>query len=272
MSENTLELELTAKQAALTTLIIGLVIGGLGGFSIASATITTTSVEPTNNNVENQQAETDSGEEGDSTEFFSLEGIEFEGEPTKGSSDAPIKIVEYNEFGCPFCAEFQGVDASGRIPIDQMDIAGQLESQYIDEGEVQLISKDFPVPNLHPNGPEAHKAANCVFENEKDGYWDYYDQLFERRDSWMQSGDGNTRETFRNISEDLGLDTETVMQCYDNSENKEADEDKNNALQSMGRFGTPTFFVGNKEKGFIKITGAQPLSRFEQAFQTIQNR
>jgi len=274
MSDDTLELELTAKQAALTTLILGLVLGGLGGFSIAAATLDVSSGQTTaaNENTNSQQADSDSGTQGDSTEFVSLEGIEFEGEPTKGDESAPIKIVEYNEFGCPFCAEFTGVDASARIPLDQIDTAGQLESQYIDEGKVQLISKDFPVPNLHPNGPEAHKAANCVFENEKESYWEYYDQLFEKRDSWMQSGDGNTRETFRNISEDLGLDTETVMQCYDSSENKEANEDKNNALQNIGRFGTPTFFVGNRETGFIKITGAQPLSRFEQAFSKIQNR
>jgi protein-disulfide isomerase len=268
MSEDALEIELTAKQAALTTLLIGLVVGGLGGFSLSTAMTDKGNVQPAEeaDSTSNQEA----GEE--STEFVSLEGIEFEGEPTKGSSDAPIKIVEYNEFGCPFCAEFQGVDASNRIPIDRMDIAGQLENQYIDEGQVQLISKDYPVPNLHPNGPEAHKAANCVYENEKDSYWDYYDQLFERRDAWMQSGDGNTRETFRNISEDLGLETEAIMQCYEESENQEANKDKNNALQNIGRFGTPTFFVGNRDTGFIKITGAQPLSRFEQAFDTIRNR
>jgi protein-disulfide isomerase len=258
---------LTAKQAALTTLLIGLVVGGLGGFSLATVTMDTGTAQPTGETggSDNQQA----GE--DSTEFVSLEGIEFEGEPTKGSSEASIKIVEYNEFGCPFCAEFQGVDASSRIPIDRMDIAGQLEDQYIETGEVQMISKDYPVPNLHPNGPEAHKAANCVYENEKDNYWDYYTQLFERRDSWMQSGKGETRETFRNISEDLDLNTEQVMQCYNSSENKEAEEDKNNALQSLGRFGTPTFFVGNREKGFVQITGAQPVSRFEQVFERIRS-
>lgn len=266
MTEKSLEIELSAKQAALTTLLIGLVVGGLGGFSVAAATIASDTVQPVS---DDNDSKIDSG---DNREFVSLEGIEFEGEPTKGQSDAPIKIVEYNEFGCPFCAEFQGIDASARIPLDKLDTAGKLERQYIEEGQVQLISKDYPVPNLHPNGPEAHKAANCVFENEKDSYWDYYDEIFERRDSWMQDGGGETRETFRGISEDLGLDTETVMRCYDNSENKEANEDKNNALRNIGQFGTPTFFVGNRDTGFIKITGAQPLSSFEQAFKDIQNR
>lgn len=116
----------------------------------------------------------------------SLEGIEFEGEPSKGNENASIKVVEFNEFGCPFCAEWQGIDASGRTPIDKMKIADSLESQYIDTGEVEFISKDYPVPQLHPNGPMAHQVANCVYEHEQDSYWDFHDELFERRDQWMQ--------------------------------------------------------------------------------------
>lgn len=123
--------------------------------------------------------------ESSDTEMVSLEGIELEGEPSKGYENASIKVVEYNEFGCPFCAEWQGIDASGRTPIDRMNIADSLESQYIDTGEVEFISKDYPVPQLHPNGPKAHQAANCVYEHEKDSYWDFHDELFERRDQWM---------------------------------------------------------------------------------------
>lgn len=122
----------------------------------------------------------------DSGDLTSLEGIELEGEPSKGDADAPIKVIEYNEFGCPFCAEWQGIDASSRTPIDTMNIADSLESQYVDTGEVEFISKDYPVPQLHPNGPKAHQAANCVYKHEKDSYWDFHDELFERRDAWMQ--------------------------------------------------------------------------------------
>ncbi len=268
-----IKLELTTKQVGLICLAIGLVLGGFGGFGAGSVAVSGQIQEITDN--PEQQANTDSGEnkpnEGSSTDLVTLEGIDIENEPSIGENDAPIKVVEYNEFGCPFCAEWNGFDASSRTPIDKMDIAGSLESQYIDTGEVELISKDYPVPNLHPNGPEAHKVANCVYEHEKNSYWDFHDQLFERRDSWMQSGDGNMEGTFRNISDDLGLDTETLMQCYEGSENSEAVEDQKNALQNLGRFGTPTFFVGNKEKGFVQIEGAQPLSRFEEAFNTVRS-
>lgn len=263
-----LTLEFTTKQAALLSLALGLVIGGLGGFAAEttfSAPAQESIVKDTNTD-STDTAKADSG-----TDFVSLEGIELDDEPSMGEADAPIKVVEYTDFGCPFCSEWNGFDASPRTPIDKMNIADNLESQYIDTGEVELISKDYPVPNLHPNGPEAHKAANCVYEHEQDSYFDFHDQLLDRRDAWMQSGDGNIEGTFRNISNDLGLDTETVMQCYESSENQEANEDKNNALQNVGRFGTPTFFVGNREKGFVKITGAQPLSRFEEAFNTVRS-
>lgn len=268
MTEEGIKLELTTKQVAVVSLALGLLVGGFGGFAAGTA-------NPLNS-AQNQDAEkVDSEQNPDSdsgSDFVSLKGIELEGEPSKGEEDAPIKVVEYNEFGCPFCAEWNGIDASARTPIDKRDIADKLESEYIETGEVQLISKDYPVPQLHPNGPEAHKAANCVYEHEKDSYWEYHDTLFERRDQWMASGQGNTEDTFRQISEDMGLDTDTVMQCYRESENKEAEKDKSNAVRNIGGFGTPTFFVGNREKGFIKITGAQPLPRFEDAMEKIRNR
>jgi protein-disulfide isomerase len=264
-------IELTAKQAAVTFLFVGLVFGGASGL-VAGAFAFGGDTQLSGNDGSGGESGTSTGGSDSGSEFVSLDGVEFEGEPSKGDSDAPIKIVEVNEFGCPFCAEFQGIDASGRIPIDQMDVAGQIESQYVDTGEVQVISKDYPVPRLHPNGPEAHKAANCVYEHEKDSYWSYFEELFERRDQWMASGQGNTEDTFRQISKDLGLDTETVMQCYDNSENQEANNDKSELTTSVGRLGTPTFFVGNRDKGFVKLSGAQPLPRFEEAINTVQNQ
>jgi protein-disulfide isomerase len=268
MSENQgLKLEFTAKQAAIASLAIGLLVGGLGGFAAGTIAApiqdTTGSQNLGSNSDTNAEASTsqtpegtfrkisndldlDTGQvmqcyqESDNEEALedrntavqnlggfgtptifvgnrevgfvklagaqplsrfeqafetvrsdepgnltSLEGIELEGEPSKGSENASIKVVEYNEFGCPFCAEWQGVDASSRTPIDKMNIASSLESQYIDSGEVEFISKDYPVPQLHPNGPMAHKAANCVYEHEQDSYWEFYDELFERRDQWM---------------------------------------------------------------------------------------
>lgn len=268
MSNEGLTLELTAKQASMLSLALGLVVGGFGGFAVgamSSQSLTGADDIPSGNtqsagsddntpenvfrqisndlnlntdtvmqcyqNSSNEEAIEDrnnairsvgnfgtptffvgnkesgfvkiagaqplskfeeamatvrSDNPNSSGNLVSLNEVELDGEPSKGDADAPIKVVEYNEFGCPFCAEWQGIDASAKIPIDQMNVAGSLESQYIDTGEVELISKDYPVPQLHPNGPLAHKAANCVYEHEQDSYWEYHDKLFEERSSWMK--------------------------------------------------------------------------------------
>lgn len=268
-----LKLEFTVKQAAAASLVLGLLLGGIGGLAAGTALSSPDAQKsPGSQDTDSQNTDSSDGSDDSGTELVSLDGIELEGEPSMGESDAPIKVVEYTDYGCPFCAEWQGVDTSGRIPIDQMNIGDSLKNQYVDTGEVEFIMKDYPVPNLHPNGPEAHKAANCVYENEEDSYWDFHDEIFERRDSWMEGGSPGPKETFRSISNDLGLDTDKVMECYENSNNSEADQDKSNALKNLGRLGTPAFFVGNKETGFVEISGAQPISRFEQAINTVKSQ
>ncbi|MFB6175015.1 MAG: DsbA family protein, partial [Candidatus Nanohalobium sp.] len=194
-------------------------------------------------------------------------------EPSMGKDSAPIKVVEYTEFGCPFCSEWAGYDASSRIPTDQWNVKDNLIKKYVDTGEVEFIQKNWPQPRLHPNSIKGHKIANCVYGNANESkYWDYQGQLFDRRDQWMKGGQNKPKQTFRHISNDLGLDTETIMSCYESSNAEEAKADQNALTRQVGRIGTPTFFIGNREKGFIKITGAQPLSRFEQAIQTIKER
>lgn len=252
-----------AKQAAILSLVFGLTVGMTAGFPLGAAYGTPQPSEKTNQDADNSGNGSGGG-------LVSLDGVELEGEPSKGEKDAPIKVIEYTDYGCPFCAEWSGYDASGRIPIDTMEISDSLEKQYVETGEVEFILKDYPVPGLHPNGPKAHRAANCVYENAEDSYWGFHDALLERRDEWMQSGDNAPEETFRSIAGNLGLNADRIMQCYENSDASEQETDKNNIVSASGRLGTPTFFVGNREKGFVKIEGAQPLRRFEQAIDRVK--
>ena len=106
-----------------------------------------------------------------------------EGEPKLGSSDAPIQMIEVTDFGCPWCAEWAGYEAIPQRNIDQTDTLSKIKSNYVETGEVELVVKDYPA---HPNAPEAHKAANCAWETDEDSYWEFHDQLFERRNEWMQ--------------------------------------------------------------------------------------
>ncbi|QKQ98244.1 thioredoxin domain-containing protein [Candidatus Nanohaloarchaea archaeon] len=269
MSENEgIKLEFTAKQATILSLALGLLVGGFGGFALG--TVSASPAERATVTDNSQNTNSDSGS-GDSTSLVSLEGIEFKGEPDLGNESAPIKVVEYTEFGCPFCSEWEGYDASSRIPIDRWNVKKNLVQEYVETGEVEFIQKNWPQPRLHPNSIKGHKIANCVYRNANESkYWDYQGQLFDRRAQWMKGGQDNPKQTFRQISNDLGLDTETILSCYNSSNAEEAKEDQNALTRQIGRIGTPTFFIGNREQGFIKISGAQPLSRFREAIQRFQ--
>lgn len=113
-----------------------------------------------------------------------LEEISLEGEPTQGSSDAPINFIEYSDFGCPWCAEWHGVDAIPSRDIDSQQPYQTLVSDYVEPGDVQFYFKDYPVSRLHPNAPDAHKAANCILEQDEEKFWEFYDSLFENRGQW----------------------------------------------------------------------------------------
>lgn len=275
--EDGMTLEFTTRQALGVTLLLGLMTGLSIGLVAGAMTFQNTGMAPTGNTQEvDNNADSDNSDQQKSGEQektrVSMENIDLEDEPSLGEEDAPIKIVEYSDFGCPYCAEWQGVDVSPRLPIDQMQIADSLKTDYINTGEVELIVKDFPVENLHANAPQAHRMANCVYrESSNEDYWDFHDRLYEDRDQWM-AGSGNDPEgTFRQISNDLGLDTEAMMQCFQEGNSSEINEDRNNALRNFGNLGTPTFFVGQEGGEFVKISGAQPIERFEEEINALQN-
>jgi protein-disulfide isomerase len=258
-----------ATHVAVFTLVLGIALGFSGGTFVGlnmigdSFTVNQTADAGTG----------DSGGEGEEDQLreVSMENINLSDSPSLGDENAPIKIVEYSDFGCPFCAEFSGFDASPRIPIDMRNTFEKLKNQYIDTGQVQLIFKDYPVDSLHPNAIEAHKAAKCVYDQEGDqAFWDYHDELYDRRDSWMQSGTGNTEETFRQISDDLGLGTSSIMECYQNSDGSEIKEIRQQATLELGRLGTPSFFIGKEGGNFTEISGAQSLPVFEQIISRVQ--
>src|SRR5262249_23434782 len=81
----------------------------------------------------------------------------------RGTREAPVSIVEFSDFRCPYC--------KGVVPTLK-----QLASQYPER--VRWVFRDFPIPSLHPDAPLAHEAARCAGEQGK--FWAYHDLLFER--------------------------------------------------------------------------------------------
>lgn len=161
-------------------------------------------------------------------------------DPFKGDENAPVTIVEFSDFQCPYCSRF----------FEQ--ILPSLQEEYIDTGKVKFVYKDFPLKSIHSLAQKSAEAAECADEQGK--FWEYHDLLYGNQDEWTEGG----VETFKQYAADLGLDTDKFNSCLDNGDMQaEVDEDYEDSLESGGR-GTPYFVING-----IPLSGAQPFANFK---------
>ncbi|MBS3059181.1 MAG: DsbA family protein [Candidatus Diapherotrites archaeon] len=158
-------------------------------------------------------------------------------DPAKGSTDAPVTIIEFSDFQCPFCGRFYDQALS------------QIQSEYIDTGKVKLIYRDFPLSSIHPEAQPAAEAAECA--NEQGKFWEMHNKIFENQDSMSAA-------SYKQWAAELGLNTTQFNSCLDTSKYEgEVLADFSDGSNAGGS-GTPTFFINGQ-----KIVGAQPFSSFK---------
>ncbi len=162
-----------------------------------------------------------------------------------GKEDAPITIVEFSDFQCPFCSRFDE------------DTLPELKEKYIDTGKVKFVYRDYPL-EFHQYAQKAAEASECADEQGK--YWEYHDILFKNQDKL-------TVDDLKKYTAELKLDTTKFNECLDSSKYKEEVEKDFNDGQSYGVSGTPAFFVNG-----ILISGAQPFSAFEEIIEQELNK
>jgi len=173
--------------------------------------------------------------------FDTIPSVSIDDDPVKGNPDAPVTIVEFSDFQCPFCKKF----FDQTLPL--------LEQDYIDTGKVKLVFRDFPIENIHPNAPAAHLAAECA--DEQQSFWEYHDVLFEKQEQWADIDLTDAIFKFQQFSLDLGLDSEKFDDCFLTlSLIGEVERDYIDAI-GYGAEATPTFFIGNDQNGFVVVKG-----------------
>ena len=175
--------------------------------------------------------------------------VSLDDDPVKGDPNAPITVIEFSDFQCPFCLRFY----QQTLP--------QLEEVYINTGKIKFVYRDMPLDSLHPNARPAHIAAECADEQGK--FWGYHDILFEKQTEWQRLPSSDLSTTLMQYAVDLGLQTASFETCL-NSEDI-ADEVNQDYVEAglYGATGTPTFFIGTEKDGFIKLVGAQPFAVFQ---------
>ena len=163
----------------------------------------------------------------------------------KGDADAPVTIVEFSDFECPFCTRFW----TQTLP--------SIESEYIDTGKVKFHYRDFPL-GFHQNAQKAAEAARCAGEQGgNDAYFAMHDIIF---DEGVEGGSAK----YKGYASDIGLNTADFDTCLDSGKYGEATQDDLKYGSSIGVQGTPAFFIGNDENGYVLLSGAQPFAAFQQ--------
>lgn len=173
--------------------------------------------------------------------------VDTSNEPMIGNADAPITIVEFSDFECPFCGRF----------FDQT--YPELKEKYIDTGKAKLVFKDFPL-SFHPMAKPSAIAATCVFELEGD------DAFFEMHDMIFQGQASLSDSKLKDWALEVGVDEAEYDSCITDSKiADEVDADFNEGA-ALGVSGTPSFIINGK-----LLVGAQPFSEFEKIIEAELN-
>ncbi len=160
--------------------------------------------------------------------------------PTQGSESAPVELVMWADFQCPFCERFE------------LQTLPQLEQQYVDTGKVKFVWRNFI--NYGSESQDAAVAAYCAGEQDK--FWEYHDTLY-RNQSGIDQG-AFSKSNLQKFADELGLDRATFDTCLDGTSfDAVIAADKQLGRGEFSVNATPTFFVNG-----LRVVGAQPTADF----------
>ncbi len=178
--------------------------------------------------------------------------VSVSGKPSLGRKDAPVTLVEFSDYQCPFCRRH----FSTVFPI--------IKKEYIDTGKLRYVFRDFPIASLHPQAKKGHEAAYCAGEQNK--YWEMHDTLFKNSKDFSVPA-------LKRYAQGIGLEGDRFINCLQSGKYSSRIEKEKAEGVKAGVSGTPSFFIGPSGSGG-KITGAmvrgaQPLARFKQVIESI---
>lgn len=161
-----------------------------------------------------------------------------------GDKNAPVTIVEFSDYECPYCARFQSETLS------------LIKEQYIDTGKVRLIYRDFPL-SFHPNAQKAAEAAECAGDQGK--YYEMHDMLFE-------NGVSGGVSQYKQYAKQIDLDEAEFASCLDSGKHVSEIQSDFRDGQTVGITGTPGFIINGQ-----LVVGAQPFPVFQQIIESALN-
>ena len=156
-------------------------------------------------------------------------------DPFLGGANAPVTLVEFSDFQCPFC----------------LRVAPTLKRLHQTYGDrIRIVWKDFPLTTIHPEAFKAAEAGNCAREQGK--FWEYHDVLFGNQQALQP-------DALKKYAADLKLDTAKFNECLDTAKYNERVQETMGIGNSLGVSSTPSTFVNGR-----LVSGAVPYETFTQ--------
>jgi protein-disulfide isomerase len=152
-----------------------------------------------------------------------------------GPENAPITIVEFSDFQCPFCRRWH------------QEVYEPLLATY--PGKIRMVYRNLPLTSIHPDAFPAAEAAMCA--GEQDAFWQYHEKLF--------SSETLGSNMYTQYAQELSLDMNSFESCITEHKYQEAVQIDTDFAIDLGIRSTPTFFING-----LPVVGAQPLDVFKQ--------
>jgi len=175
--------------------------------------------------------------------------IDVSDDPTLGSDDAIVTLIEFSDYECPFCVRH----FSQTMPL--------LNDRFIATGRIQYVFKDFPIDQLHPEALRAHQAARCAAEQDK--FWEMHMKMFSPAGT-------HTLAALEAHATSVGVAVGPYRECMTSGRTIDAVKASVQTAVQLGANGTPSFFVGlrdpqtNTVRIVQALSGAHPIEEFEK--------
>lgn len=171
-------------------------------------------------------------------------------DPILGDPNAPLTLVEFSDYQCPYCRSFY------------TNTLSKIKEKYIDTGQLNLVYRDFPL-DFHDGAIPAASAAECARKQGDDNtYYKMHDKIFDGQNALGQGTVNIPNESLKQYAQELGLNMTKFNNCLESDSTKAEIAADLEVGQKIGITGTPGFVLDGK-----LIEGAQPFEVFDQAIQ-----
>lgn len=179
-----------------------------------------------------------------------------------GNANAPVTIIEYGDYQCPYCNLFF------------TETQSLIVKNYVDIGKVKMVFRNFIVNDRTSSDHESHNtalAAECAKDQNK--FWDFHDAVsqleFKDETANPQTAENNgnlNRDAFMNIAKTLGMDQNKFASCFDSGQYSSNIQQESDQAIKYGITATPTFFINGQQ-----VVGALPYAQFKTAIDSFLN-